>query len=110
VSFAAIVISRIASLADGTLALEPAKAPAHAHAHKHPTNTFLNLMRVSALIPKKASRRPIGYGDPLDPISIRDPLTAPLPEKRPATVAIRPFGGGNTATDGAKQRKSGAWR
>jgi hypothetical protein len=46
VSFAAIVISRIASLAGGTLALEPAKAPAHAHAHKHPTNTFFNLMRV----------------------------------------------------------------
>jgi hypothetical protein len=56
---AAIVISRIASLPDGTFAPEPAKAPAHAHAHKHPTNTFFNLMRVSALIPKKASRRPI---------------------------------------------------
>jgi hypothetical protein len=63
VSFAAIVISRIASLPGGTLALEPAKAPAHAHAHKHPTNTFFNFMRVSALNPKKASRRPIEYGD-----------------------------------------------
>ncbi|WP_206955884.1 hypothetical protein [Trinickia acidisoli] len=112
-------MSRMAALGDGAvawvsaLALAPASAKAliHAHAHKQPTNTFFKLMRVSALNHKSASRRRTGHVDQPGTVSIREPLAMPLPEKRPAPAAIRPFGSGEeAAANSAKQRERGVRR
>jgi hypothetical protein len=80
--------------------------------------TRTNIRRIRSLtscaclpkIQKKHRDNQTEFSEQPGPISIRDPLKAPLPEKSRATVAIRPFGSVIKATNGAKQRKSGAWR